>query len=175
MKYYSYDNLNNYYIGEGEAQLDQLESKIQKKEIYLLPLSSTFIKPTLVEGKIAKFDGAKWTNIADNRGVYYSTTTKEQVHILEVEGDITGLTKLEPKHYDEWDGSKWIENVQAKNIGMALEALKATDFIISRETETIYDAMNNTQKEAIRVASDGKFQEKIADKKAKRQAYLSLL
>lgn len=61
MQAYSYDETTYYYKGEQTCQLDPLESKIQGKEIYLLPGNCTWKKPLKEkEGYKIKFNGTKW-------------------------------------------------------------------------------------------------------------------
>jgi hypothetical protein len=60
MKAYSFDEFG-LYQGKVECQLDKLESKLQGKEIYLLPARATKIEPPiLAEDEQAKFDGSQW-------------------------------------------------------------------------------------------------------------------
>lgn len=70
MKVYKY-NEEKIFEMELEARLDPLETKIQGKNVYLLPAYSTFEKPKLIEGKVPVFENNKWVNYDDNRGKYY--------------------------------------------------------------------------------------------------------
>ena len=45
MKAYFYNKENFHYVTDYDCQLDPVESKIQNKDIYLLPADATFIKP----------------------------------------------------------------------------------------------------------------------------------
>lgn len=72
MKYvYKYDEKTKEYLGKAEALLDPLETKLQQKEIYLLPTDATFSAPTLQEGYVSVFKEGAWENIEDNRGKEY--------------------------------------------------------------------------------------------------------
>ncbi len=72
MKYvYKYDEKTKEYLGKAEALLDPLETQLQQKEIYLLPVDATFSAPTLQEGYVSVFKECAWENIEDNRGKEY--------------------------------------------------------------------------------------------------------
>lgn len=60
MKLYYYDN-NGYYIAMSEAFLDPLETKLQGKNVWLMPPNATTIEPpSSVAGHIIKFNGKGW-------------------------------------------------------------------------------------------------------------------
>lgn len=68
MKAYLYDENTKEFLEEVEAQLDQLESKISQKEIYLLPANATFKKPLKNKnGFINVFQNDGWVLIEDHR------------------------------------------------------------------------------------------------------------
>ena len=58
---YNYDQ-DAYYLGSQKADLDPLESKIQKQDIHLLPGNATFTQMNLKpkENKRIKWNGQKW-------------------------------------------------------------------------------------------------------------------
>jgi len=58
---YNYDQ-EGYYIGNQEAALDPLETKIKKQNAYLLPSNATFTKMDLKpqENKRIKWNSEKW-------------------------------------------------------------------------------------------------------------------
>lgn len=69
---YKYDEKTKEYIGAGTTILDPLETKLQEKNIYLLPKNATFIKPKEVEdGYVNVWDGRLWKRTEDNRGKEY--------------------------------------------------------------------------------------------------------
>lgn len=69
---YKYDEKTKEYIGAGTTMLDPLETKLQGKNIYLLPKNATFIKPKEVEdGYVNVWDGGLWKRTEDNRGKEY--------------------------------------------------------------------------------------------------------
>ena len=135
-------NQQNIFTGEYQCQLDPLESEAQGKEIYLKPSQSTELKPIPQDGKITKWDGAKWEYILDITGIYYNTATKQPIRITDLEADLTGLTKLEPSQYSEWDGTKWVENTIAKTKAEALQTLAELDKKVPRGTEDLFEKVN---------------------------------
>ena len=63
MKFYLYDEKTKQYIKEQEGYLDPLETKIQGKNVYLVPPFSTTEKPDLTslkDNEILVFKGDKW-------------------------------------------------------------------------------------------------------------------
>ena len=61
MKAHLYDEKTKEFISEIEAQLDPLESKKAKKDIWLLPADCTFMKPPAEkEGFKIKWNGNSW-------------------------------------------------------------------------------------------------------------------
>ena len=53
--------------------------------------------------------------VKDNRGVYYHKKTKLEFEIKELDIEIPkNFTKLKPKQFDKWDGSKWVEDFVMK-------------------------------------------------------------
>ena len=75
---YKYDELTKEYTGVETAQLDPLESKVQGKEVYLLPANSTFIAPLVVkDGYTQVFKDGVWNYVEDNRGKEYWLDTDE--------------------------------------------------------------------------------------------------
>jgi len=70
MLVYKFDE-KGLFIGTDETELDPLESKLQGKEIYLLPPNATFDAPEEKEGFYPVWNGKKWDLIEDNRGVEY--------------------------------------------------------------------------------------------------------
>ena len=64
MKFYLYDEKTRQFIKEQEGYLDPLETKIQGKNVYLVPPFSTTEKPNLTclkDNEILVFKGDKWT------------------------------------------------------------------------------------------------------------------
>lgn len=70
MLVYKFDE-KGLFIGIDETELDPLESKLQGKEIYLLPPNATFDAPEEKEGFASVWNGEKWELVEDNRGKEY--------------------------------------------------------------------------------------------------------
>ena len=71
MQVYKYDEKTKEYLGSEQALINPLESELQGKTIYLLPVNATFEKPNLQDGFASVFNGTQWENIEDNRGEEY--------------------------------------------------------------------------------------------------------
>lgn len=70
MLVYVFDE-NGVFVGTDETELDPLESELQGKEIYLLPPNATFDAPEEKDGFAPVWNGEKWEQVEDNRGVEY--------------------------------------------------------------------------------------------------------
>lgn len=70
MLVYKFDE-KGLFVGIDETELDPLESKLQGKEIYLLPPSATFDAPEEKAGFASVWNGKKWEHVEDNRGDEY--------------------------------------------------------------------------------------------------------
>lgn len=103
MKVYRY-NEEKIFVGEEEALLNPLETKIQGKNVYLLPANATFEKPKLKENEIAIFEGGKWNYYKNILGKYY------------YENGLHEITDLKDKHLVLTD-----EEVAKINSGMTCE------------------------------------------------------
>lgn len=114
MKAYLYNNISGEYIKEIKKQLDPLESKLQKKEIYLLPSNSTDIEPPVIkENEVIVFENNEWIIIPDHRNEkFYKKDTKEEVTIKTIGEIPETLINIKPKDTDKWDinTNKWIED-----------------------------------------------------------------
>lgn len=72
MNVYKYNEDTKEYIGTEAAQLDPLETKLQGKNIYLLPANATFTAPpTAKEGFAMVWNGKEWQEAEDHRGTKY--------------------------------------------------------------------------------------------------------
>ncbi len=67
-KIYFYDQDTHEYLGQDNAFLDPLETKRQRKEIYLLPANATFELPLEEKEGYARIFQKSWQYVADNRG-----------------------------------------------------------------------------------------------------------
>lgn len=70
MLVYKFDE-KGLFVGIDETELDPLETKLQGKEIYLLPSKATFEAPEEKEGFAPVWNGEKWELVEDNRGKEY--------------------------------------------------------------------------------------------------------
>lgn len=70
MLVYKFDE-KGLFVGIDETELDPLESKLQGKEIFLLPPNATFDAPEIKEGFAPVWNGGKWEQIEDHRGVAF--------------------------------------------------------------------------------------------------------
>lgn len=70
MKIYNYDFLTKEYIGESEASLDPQETKIQGKEVYLIPANATENMPPKSKTNEVVIYNNGWQIMADFRGEY---------------------------------------------------------------------------------------------------------
>lgn len=71
MNVYKYDQQTKEYTSVEPAMLDPLESKLQGKEVYLLPANATFTEPTFKDGYASVWNGEAWEQVEDNRGKRY--------------------------------------------------------------------------------------------------------
>lgn len=71
MNVYKFNPITKEYTGVEPAMLDPLESKLQGKEVYLLPANATFTEPTFKDGYATVWNGEAWEQIEDNRGKEY--------------------------------------------------------------------------------------------------------
>lgn len=93
MNAYKFNPITNEYEGIQEAQLNPIQTKKQKKNIYLLPINSTFeIPPEKEEGKAIVFEDNKWVLKTDYRG--RKAYNNEGLLIIEYIGDLKGSDKL---------------------------------------------------------------------------------
>ena len=93
MNAYKFNKETKEYEGIQEAQLDPIQTEKQKKEIYLLPINSTFeIPPEKEEGKAIVFENGNWLLKADFRGK--KAYNNEGLLIINYIGDLKGSDKL---------------------------------------------------------------------------------
>ncbi len=71
MNVYKFNPITKEYTGVEPAMLDPLESKLQGKEVYLLPANATFTEPTFKDGYANVWNGEAWEQVEDNRGKRY--------------------------------------------------------------------------------------------------------
>jgi len=126
---YNYDSITLEYIGESEARLDPEETRIQKKEIWLLPLYATFIKPIKVaKNKVAVFVNDKWIEAHDYRGqLVYSKDNPVNTFIVNAIGSIPSeYTLIAPAcEFPKWDVDKgWVVDTVAQEAAIQEAAIQ---------------------------------------------------
>ena len=61
-------NENNEYIGESITILDPEETRIQGKDVWMMPPNSTTVKPELRKDYAPVWNGESWDYVEDHRG-----------------------------------------------------------------------------------------------------------
>lgn len=137
MKVYQYIENNGELISEVDAQVDPLESRIQGKDVFLIPKNCTKEIPFKTkEGEINIFNGLKWEIKEDHRGIYYDKYTKEKINFIEFGNVPENLTDKEPPsnnfNYIEWINDDW--NISPENeIIIEKQSIKS-DLLLSDST-----------------------------------------
>jgi len=138
---YKYNARTKEYTGVGQGQLDPLETKIQKENIYLVPANATIIAPPEPEeGKVIIFEDGGWIKKDDNRDktIYDKTTgistTSTQIDVID------GYTLIErPDESYKWETDNWIhDKTLAKE--KAIKD-KLTEDVVAKETQDRLDAI----------------------------------
>jgi hypothetical protein len=114
---YNYDRETGEFISETMAALDPLETKLHKRNIFLLPAHATFVSPPITtDGKIAVFNLKlkKWSIKTDLRGAFYFDTNGKESLITKIgkrvpTGHITERPSSDMKD-PIWDGENWKES-----------------------------------------------------------------
>lgn len=65
---YIYNEESNEYIGESITMLDPEETRMQGKDVWMMPPNSTTVKPELKEGYAPIWNGESWDYIENHRG-----------------------------------------------------------------------------------------------------------
>lgn len=93
MNVYKFNPVTKEYEGIQQAQLDPIQTKKQGKNIYFLPINSTFeIPPEKQEGKAIIFENENWLLKTDFRGK--KAYNSEGLLIIDYIGDLQGSDKL---------------------------------------------------------------------------------
>lgn len=72
MKCYGYDVITKVYTNSFDARKDPLESKLQGKDVWLLPANATFVvPPEMPSGYTCIWQDNTWVLVEDHRGQYY--------------------------------------------------------------------------------------------------------
>jgi len=130
MKLYHYRRETGEYTGESEARLDTLETKKQKREIYLIPADATPIPPPETgDESVALHKNGVWSVKPDHRGKFVWLKTNPEARVkVQFIGDIDdAYTDQSPDGIDlpVWDGQKWIPNADAIAAKQAASKLKS--------------------------------------------------
>lgn len=107
---YNYNPITREYIGESFAELDPEETKIQKKDVYLIPANATPIKPPKKkQDTCILWDGDNWLIVDDyrenyckvdyNLNVYDITTVGDQDGFIVVSKELGEQIKSNPNNY----------------------------------------------------------------------------
>ena len=90
MKIYNYDPITFIYTFSENADLDPEETKMQGKNVYLLPSNATFIKPPAAkEDKAIVWNENQWEYVSDYRKNYDKVDSNLNVY------DITEIGEIE--------------------------------------------------------------------------------
>lgn len=93
MNVYKFNPITKEYVGIQLAQLDPIQTKKQGKNIYLLPINSTFeIPPEKQEGKAIIFENENWLLKTDFRSK--KAYNNKGLLIIDYIGDLKGSDKL---------------------------------------------------------------------------------
>ncbi len=93
MNAYKFNPITKEYEGIQEAQLNPIQTEKQGKNVYLLPINSTFeIPPEKEEGKAIVFEDNNWLLKTDYRG--RKAYNNEGLLIIDYIGDLKGSDKL---------------------------------------------------------------------------------
>lgn len=85
---YNYDRYTSEYTGQGDADLDVIATRREGKEIYVLPVYSTFEKPPVTSNlKVAVYNNG-WVVKDDFRGMYKVNETMRPQKITTI-GSVT--------------------------------------------------------------------------------------
>ena len=89
MKIYNYDSETKVYLSSQNADLDPEETKIQGKDIYLIPDNATTTRPPAAkENNVRVWYESKWIYVVDYRQNYYKVDSDLTVYEIEKIGEI---------------------------------------------------------------------------------------
>lgn len=108
---YRYDDKTGVYIGEQTNTLTYRD-----KDFYPLPWC-VLDKPEPPTGKIAVINSDKtaWEYKADVSGMWYDTATGAEIMLTsaDYERDTSALTRDKPGEHQKWNGSAWVDDLDA--------------------------------------------------------------
>lgn len=89
MKIYNYDSITFEYTGSQNAYLDPEETKVQGKNVYLIPACATALKPPTAKEDFARvFENNAWSYVHDYRANYYKVDSLLNVTDITELGDL---------------------------------------------------------------------------------------
>ena len=148
MKIYNYDPITYIYTFSENADLDPEETKIQGKNVYLLPANATFLKPPAAqEDKAIIWNENQWEYEADYRKNYYKVSPSLDVL------DIDSIGQIEE--------------------GYALVTKELGDLI--KENPDNYVFENNTVREKTEKEKEDEEKERIANLKCTKRVFVLML
>lgn len=110
MKVYNYND-NKVFIGEEDAAIDPLETKIQQKEVYIMPANSTIVKPTKCkENELNVWNGEKWEVRENNEGkITINPQTKEIIKLGVLDNISDGFFEINQEELEKLYSSQYME------------------------------------------------------------------
>ena len=87
MLIYNYDTITKEYIGYSSAELDPEETKVQGKDVYLIPANATLKEPPNVKKNQIQVFRNDWYIESDFRGQYMVDDEMQPIEIKEI-GDL---------------------------------------------------------------------------------------
>ena len=151
MKQYNYCRNTKAFTRATEARLDELESRIQKRDVFLHPRHCTFKAPPKVgSGIVCYFDENldEWLTALDYRGVPLYSTDNGQVTTTTHIGRVPdGMTELPPPDNESrWNGVEWVpdtEKIAARDLAHKLSNLRSHDIALFRMIWEIFNVGRN--------------------------------
>ena len=163
---YLFDEINKNFIRSEQAYLDPEETRIQGREIYLLPANATFDAPPVdvPAGQVAVFKNGAWVIVPDNRGKKILKHDKTGVYVANSE-DIEPVEHiLTDSEISGLDAGEMI--IEAGQIIPKPQAMKDLERILELKSN-----LASTDYKAIKIAEGSATKEEYAEDIAERQAW----
>ncbi len=97
MRVFHYDN-DGFFSGEGRAEIDPMETRKQKKAVYLIPGGATTTPPpkkVLDQDLTWKFDGESWLEVIDPEAKALSEKIEREAQSAIAEAEIEDQSRIE--------------------------------------------------------------------------------
>ena len=134
---HNYDPITFEYAGSDKAQIDPMETKVQEKEVYMVPANATLEVPHIETPNTANvFKEGKWELVTDLRGTEYFLPNDSEKYIIDSIG-----TELPAGHLKEINAE--ITKAQVKEYNKATYKKKRNDAlaaIVSVQGDHTFDA-----------------------------------